>query len=63
MHMRLHVSHLWIMGKDCGFVIECTDLRVLSEEPESMEMVCPWQELSPLGPFDGFDGLDKEDDK
>ena len=41
------------MGKDFGFVIECTDLRVLSEEPESAEMVRPWQELSPLGPYVG----------
>ena len=60
LHLRLHVSHLWIMGKDFGFVIECTDLRVLSEEPESAEMVCPWQELSPLGPFTDVDDKDGE---
>ena len=63
LHLRLHVSHLWIMGKDCGFVTECTDIRVLREEPESMALACPWQELSPLGPFTDVDGLDEQKDK
>ena len=35
---RLHISHLWIMGKECGLVLNCTDLLVR----ERAEAACPF---------------------
>ena len=35
---RLHVSHLWIMGREFGVVLNCTDLQVY--EPE--RLACPF---------------------
>ena len=35
---RLHVSHLWIMGREFGVVLNCTDLQVYDAEPR----MCPF---------------------
>ena len=34
---RLHVSHLWIMGRVFGVVLTCTDIQLFDAEPR----VCP----------------------
>jgi len=35
---RLHVSHLYIMGREFGVVLTCTDLQLYEAEPR----VCPF---------------------
>ena len=35
---RLNVSHLWIMGREFGVVLNCTDLQLYDAEPRS----CPF---------------------
>ena len=30
---RLHVSHLWIMSREFGIVLVCTDLQLFESEP------------------------------
>ena len=34
---RVHVSHLWIMGRDCGFVLNCYDCMCIQQSSE-----CPF---------------------
>ena len=36
---RIHLSHLWIMGRDFGFVLNVTDLKVLNG---STDAKCPF---------------------
>ena len=36
---RLHVSHVWIMGREFGLVLTCTDLQLYEAEPRE----CPFQ--------------------
>ena len=38
---RLHLSHLWIMGRDFGWVIQCNDLMCLNGAAEAD---CPFVE-------------------
>jgi len=35
---RLHVSHVWIMGREFGVVLTCTDLQLYEAEPRE----CPF---------------------
>ena len=35
----IHLSHLWIMGRDFGFVLNCTDIKCLNG---SSECKCPF---------------------
>ena len=41
---KIILSHLWMMSKECGFVMLCMDLQIRSSSAE-----CPFEEAGAFG--------------